>query len=203
MSLEMKDYRIEVRPLTEDEGGGYLAYIPDLPGCQGDGETHEEAIADLRLAFEAWVVTAKELGREIPSPGTIEQKPIAALIRFPRTLHAELTSLAKSEGVSFNSLVVSNMSRFVGEQSAAQFYAAKGAISVSEVAGFNVGTPTIVAVQGPLGTGYVPKTTATYHSTPMIYEDTSKATPYHWDVGMSHKSLGKHSMRRRAYSIKG
>lgn len=199
----MKDYRIEVRPLTEDEGGGYLAYIPDLPGCQGDGETHEEAIADLRLAFDAWVITAKELGREIPGAGTLEQKPIAALIRFPRTLHAELTSLAKSEGVSFNSLVVSNMSRLVGEQSAAQFYTSKGTISVSEFAGNVVGTPTIVAVQGPLGTGYIPKTTATYHSTPIIYEDTSEATPYHWSVGIGHKSMGNHLMRRRANSIKG
>jgi antitoxin HicB len=32
-----------VRPLTKDEGGGFLITFPDLPGCMSDGETMEEA----------------------------------------------------------------------------------------------------------------------------------------------------------------
>jgi len=27
------EYRFTVRPLSEDEGGGYLIEFPDLPGC--------------------------------------------------------------------------------------------------------------------------------------------------------------------------
>jgi hypothetical protein len=34
------------RPLTDDEGGGYLIEFPDIPGCISDGETHEEAIVN-------------------------------------------------------------------------------------------------------------------------------------------------------------
>ena len=40
------EYRFTVRPLSEDEGGGWLVEYPDLPGCMSDGETVEEAIAN-------------------------------------------------------------------------------------------------------------------------------------------------------------
>jgi antitoxin HicB len=46
---------IAVRPLTEDEGGGYLVEFPDLPGCMSDGETIEEAIANGEDAKCCWI----------------------------------------------------------------------------------------------------------------------------------------------------
>lgn len=33
-----RPYRIVVQPLPAEDGGGYLAYVPDLPGCMADGE---------------------------------------------------------------------------------------------------------------------------------------------------------------------
>ena len=41
-----RQYPVEIRPLSPDEGGGWLATFPDLPGCMGDGETPEAAIED-------------------------------------------------------------------------------------------------------------------------------------------------------------
>jgi antitoxin HicB len=38
------DYPFQVRPLTDEEGGGYLIEFRDLPGCLSDGETIEDAI---------------------------------------------------------------------------------------------------------------------------------------------------------------
>lgn len=38
--------RFEIRPLTTDEGGGYLIEFPDYPGCVADGETPEDAILE-------------------------------------------------------------------------------------------------------------------------------------------------------------
>lgn len=35
---------VTIRPLTKEEGGGYLAEFPDLPGCIADGETVEQAL---------------------------------------------------------------------------------------------------------------------------------------------------------------
>ena len=57
-----------VEPLTPEGGGGYFATVPDLLGCMSDGETPEEAIANVRDAIEAWKEAAEELGREIPKP---------------------------------------------------------------------------------------------------------------------------------------
>jgi antitoxin HicB len=36
-------YSAIIRPLSKEEGGGYLIEIPELPGCMADGETVEEA----------------------------------------------------------------------------------------------------------------------------------------------------------------
>jgi predicted RNase H-like HicB family nuclease len=30
-------YRLTLRPLSAEEGGGWLAEVPDLPGCMSDG----------------------------------------------------------------------------------------------------------------------------------------------------------------------
>ena len=44
--IDAKHYPAEIRPLATEEGGGWLATFPHLPGCMGDGETPEAAIAD-------------------------------------------------------------------------------------------------------------------------------------------------------------
>ena len=35
-------YSVLVEALTPEEGGGYAATVPDLPGCMSDGETPED-----------------------------------------------------------------------------------------------------------------------------------------------------------------
>ena len=37
--MNFEDYAINVSPLPADEGGGFMASIPDLPGCIADGTT--------------------------------------------------------------------------------------------------------------------------------------------------------------------
>jgi predicted RNase H-like HicB family nuclease len=39
------EYPVIIEPLPEDEGGGFVALVPDLPGCMSDGETAEAALA--------------------------------------------------------------------------------------------------------------------------------------------------------------
>lgn len=65
-----KFYPIVVMPLSEDDGGGYAAYVPDLYGCFSDGETPEEAIENVKDAISEWCDEMKRLGREIPEPGS-------------------------------------------------------------------------------------------------------------------------------------
>jgi antitoxin HicB len=41
MNINTDEYRFTVRPLSKDEGGGYLVEYPEIPGCMSDGETIE------------------------------------------------------------------------------------------------------------------------------------------------------------------
>ena len=62
------EYPLIVEPLPEEDGGGFVAIVPDLPGCMSDGETPEEAVINARDAIECWIEAADDLGHAIPAP---------------------------------------------------------------------------------------------------------------------------------------
>ncbi len=64
----LADYAIMVEPLSDADGGGWLATVPALPGCMGDGDTPEAALADAERAIIEWHAAAKALGRDVPGP---------------------------------------------------------------------------------------------------------------------------------------
>src|SRR5512137_946439 len=110
-----EDYAIEIRPLIEEEGGGFLATFPDLPGCMADGETPEEAIVDAKGAFKCWMEAQKEWGRPYPMP-TASGMSGKFVQRLPKSLHAKLVKRAKQEGVSLNTLVLAFIAEGVGRR---------------------------------------------------------------------------------------
>jgi antitoxin HicB len=61
-------YTVTIKPLEPADGGGYVAFVPDLPGCMSDGETPEEALANIRDAILVWMEAARDVGHEIPEP---------------------------------------------------------------------------------------------------------------------------------------
>ena len=63
---KMSKYAIEIFYSEEDEG--YIAVVPELPGCSAFGETEEKALGEIKLAMDLWLKTAKSEGREIPKP---------------------------------------------------------------------------------------------------------------------------------------
>ena len=99
--MRFEDYPITLSQIPEDEGGGYMVTIPDLPGCLADGETVEEAIAEARDAFEAWTTAEREDAGTLPAPKTYSGQFVQ---RIPKTLHMRLARRAESEGVSLNHL---------------------------------------------------------------------------------------------------
>jgi antitoxin HicB len=111
----LDQYQFTVRPLSKEEGGGYLVEYPDITGCMSDGETIEEAITNGREAIRDCIEVFRESGRKIPKP-TIE----AAQWRqhLPRTLYSKLTKQAKNEGVSINSLVTAIIAEALGAKQA-------------------------------------------------------------------------------------
>ena len=108
-------YQFTVRPLSREEGGGYLVEYPDIPGCMSDGETIEEAIANGREALLDCLEVFKESGRKIPKP-TVEAAQWRQ--RLPRTLYSKLKKRAEDEGVSINSLVTAIIAEAIGAKHA-------------------------------------------------------------------------------------
>ena len=62
----MSKYAIEIFYSEEDEG--YIAVVPELPGCSAFGETEEVALEEVKLAMDLWIKAASSEGREIPKP---------------------------------------------------------------------------------------------------------------------------------------
>jgi antitoxin HicB len=61
-------YRFTIRPLPEDEGGGYLIEFPDLPGRISNGATIEDAIMGGLDAMRGWIEAMRAEGHPIPAP---------------------------------------------------------------------------------------------------------------------------------------
>jgi len=60
-------YPILLVPSDEEEGG-WLGKVPDLPGCITFGETKEEALAMIEDARVGWITHCFEQGNPIPEP---------------------------------------------------------------------------------------------------------------------------------------
>jgi len=64
----LDDYPYEIRPLTPDEGGGFLISYPDFSICISDGETVEEAIVNGRDALIATITALQLENLPVPAP---------------------------------------------------------------------------------------------------------------------------------------
>jgi predicted RNase H-like HicB family nuclease len=42
------------------EEGGYWAEVPALPGCVSEGDSLDEALANIRMAAEGWLEVSAE-----------------------------------------------------------------------------------------------------------------------------------------------
>ena len=109
--MRFEDYAINIAPLPEEEGGGYLVTLPDLPGCIADGETIDTAIAEVRDAFTAWAMAEREDQGALPAPKTYSGQFVQ---RIPKTLHMRLAKRAASEGVSLNQLAATLLAQGLG-----------------------------------------------------------------------------------------
>lgn len=110
-NLNPEAYQFTVRPLSKEEGGGFLVEYPDIPGCMSDGETIEEAIANGREALRDCIDVFRETGRKVPRPSI---EPAQWRQRLPRTLYSKLTKQAEAEGVSINSFVTAIIAEAIG-----------------------------------------------------------------------------------------
>jgi predicted RNase H-like HicB family nuclease len=64
----MKPYDYAVQIFWSEEDKAYIAAPFELAGCVADGQTPEEALANLRVIIEEWIEVAKQEEREVPNP---------------------------------------------------------------------------------------------------------------------------------------
>lgn len=45
---------------------GFIAAVPELPGCMADGATYEEVIKNVQVVIQEWIEISTEFNRPIP-----------------------------------------------------------------------------------------------------------------------------------------
>ena len=52
--------------LFQDEDGYFVVEVPSLPGCVSQGETREEALANIKEAIDLHIEVLQERGKPVP-----------------------------------------------------------------------------------------------------------------------------------------
>ena len=69
--------------LEPSDEGGYTAYVPALPGCISEGDTRDEALANIREAIELYLEPVDD---DVAISVNTEQLEVAVLARSPACL---------------------------------------------------------------------------------------------------------------------
>ena len=108
-------YPFHVRPLNEEDGGGWVVEFPDLKNCIGAGDTEQEAMNDALQAKAAWLTAVFEQGGPIPEPNAASRYNGNFSLRMPKSLHRWIVETADQEGVSANQWVTHILSMAKGK----------------------------------------------------------------------------------------
>lgn len=110
-------YPIFVSALSDEDGGGYLAVVPDLYGCTGDGDTPADALADAQKAIVEWCNEMRRLGKPIPDPGAALDRVREDRERIRETIRS-LGNEIKNLGEEFGKLakVIETKDKLINSQ---------------------------------------------------------------------------------------
>lgn len=97
-------YAVVVQFSREDHG--YIATVPELPGCSAFGESEEEALREAKTAVSLWLSAARKSGRHIPEPIAGKQFKGRFPLRIPEDIRRRLEYEAKRKGISLNQLIL-------------------------------------------------------------------------------------------------
>ena len=111
----MNHYPLNIFWSDDDEG--FIAEVPDLPGCNAWGASEADAAHEAQGAVAAWLQAARAAGRNPPVPSAahpVEGYSGKFMLRLPRSLHARLARRAAAEGVSLNQFLTGVLAGKVG-----------------------------------------------------------------------------------------
>jgi antitoxin HicB len=117
---DLSQYPFEIRPLSAEDGGGFLISFPDFSECISDGETVEEAILNGMDALQETIAALESMGLPVPEPDSGGSYSGKIIQRTTKSLHAQLALRAKQEGVSMNTLVNTLLAESLGRRASAK-----------------------------------------------------------------------------------
>jgi predicted RNase H-like HicB family nuclease len=53
--------------LEQEEDGGFVVAVPALPGCFSQGDSRDEALANIREAIELYIEDCRDAGDPVPT----------------------------------------------------------------------------------------------------------------------------------------
>lgn len=68
--IMLRRFRVILEP---NDLGGYTVTVPILPGCISEGDTREEALANIKEAIELYMESLQADGEPIPAEEAIEE----------------------------------------------------------------------------------------------------------------------------------
>lgn len=71
---KLEDYPFEIRPMTPDEGTGYLIIFTEFNECFSDGQTVEETIENGMDALKTALFALEDTGLPVASQFLLEKK---------------------------------------------------------------------------------------------------------------------------------
>ena len=102
------------RLLVREPEGGFSAEILEFPGCIAEGDTAEEAVANVENAARAWIESELEQDHRIPAPASGSDYSGRLLVRLPRGLHRGLALKAAVDNTSLNQEIVAAVACWLG-----------------------------------------------------------------------------------------
>lgn len=109
-------YKFNVYPLSESDGGGFYAEVPELPGCIASATTLEETIQLLEEAIDSWIEVSKMKGKSIPKNTYYEEEVLPSgrfSVRMSKSSHKKLLEIAEKENESLNATVTRMLEQMI------------------------------------------------------------------------------------------
>jgi len=120
------NYPIELRQLSEEDGGGWFACIPALGRhlVRATGDTSEEALQELDAVRRLFIKDMYDRRAQIPLPPNAGDDGYSGNpgLRLPKEVHRLVAQRAREEGTSLNSYLNTLISMALGGDLVAQSF---------------------------------------------------------------------------------
>jgi predicted HicB family RNase H-like nuclease len=97
--------------LAEDEEGDFLAHFVEMPNVSAFAETPEQALNELKVAWEGVKKSYRKHGDPIPIAPTQKEYSGRFNVRIDRRIHRDLVIEAVQAGITLNALVAQKLAQ--------------------------------------------------------------------------------------------